>query len=235
MASEQWRIFLDQCLKHRVDANEFKNLSGLLVARCPIAEDVLLEALCEARAETAATGVRWDPLIPVYIDCLCKTGRVGVSKVLGVLLKRSSIHELPQPQSQSQSPGEQKEKKTVKKEKKCYTLMTDIRVIQDTMLAISTGNHTPRTLVEAANIFSAAVDWIQAVVAWHNQHQQTGGLMSSPDVVSLFESLGILLAALSGTAKGLDALSSDSHEGIFFLQLLGRSSLLTELQASRLN
>ena len=109
MASEQWRIFLDQCLKHRVDANEFKNLSGLLVARCPIAEDVLLEALCEARAETAATGVRWDPLIPVYIDCLCKTGRVGVSKVLGMLLKRSSIHELPQRQPQSQSPGEQKE------------------------------------------------------------------------------------------------------------------------------
>lgn len=235
MASAQWRIFLDQCLKHRVDANEFKNLSGLLVARCPIAEDVLLEALCEARAETAATGVRWDPLIPVYIDCLCKTGRVGVSKVLGVLLKKSSIHELPQSQSQSQSPGEQKEKKTAKKEKKCYTLMTDIRVIQDVMLAISTGNHTPRTQVEAMNIFSAAVDWIQAVVAWHNQHQQTGGLMSSPDVVSLFESLGILLAALSGTAKGLDVLSSDSHEGIFFLQLLGRSSLLTELQASRLN
>lgn len=233
MASAQWRIFLDQCLKHRVDANEFKNLSGLLVARCPIAEDVLLEALCEARAETAATGVRWDPLIPVYIDCLCKTGRVGVSKALGVLLKKSSIHELPQPQPQS--PGEQKEKKAAKKEKKCYTLMTDIRVIQDVMLAISTGNHTPRTQVEAMNIFSAAVDWIQAVVAWHRQHQQAGGLMSSPDVVSLFESLGILLAALSGTAKGLDVLSSDSHEGIFFLQLLGRSSLLTELQASRLN
>lgn len=229
MASEQWRIFLDQCLKHRVDANEFKNLSGLLVARRPIAEDVLLEALCEARAETAATGVRWDPLIPVYIDCLCKTGRVGVSKVLGVLLKKSSIHELPQSQSQSQSqsPDEQKEQETANKEKKCYTLMTDIRVIQDTMLAISTGNHTPRTLVEAANIFSAAVDWIQAVVAWHNQNQQTGGLMSSPDVVSLFESLGILLAALSGTAKGLDVLSSDSNEGISFLQLLGESSLLT--------
>ena len=162
-------------------------------------------------------------------------GESGGLEGAGVLLKRSSIHELPQPQSQSQSPGEQKEKKTVKKEKKCYTLMTDIRVIQDVMLAISTGNHTPGTQVEAMNIFLAAVDWIQAVVAWHNQHQQTGGLMSSPDVVSLFESLGILLAALSGTAKGLDALSSDSHEGIFFLQLLGRSSLLTELQASRLN
>ena len=34
------------------------------------------------------------------------------------------------------------------------------------------------------------------------------------DAVSLFESLGILLAALSGTAKGLEVLSADSHEGI---------------------
>jgi mediator of RNA polymerase II transcription subunit 5 len=33
--------------------------------------------------------------------------------------------------------------------------------------------------------------------------------MGDPDAVSLFESLGILLAALSGTGKGLEVLSSD--------------------------
>ena len=95
--------------------------------------------------------------------------------------------------------------------------MTDIRVIQDAMLSVSTGS-TPKSLAEAVGIFSAIIDWIQAVVAWHNNHidpsQQTGGLMSSPDAVSLFESLGILLTALSGTGKGIEVLSSDSHEGI---------------------
>ncbi|KAI9923978.1 mediator complex subunit [Aspergillus wentii] len=133
-------------------------------------------------------------------------GKVNPSTVLGSLLKHSSIHDKPQSPS---TPA--------KKQQKCYTLMTDIRVVQDVMLSISTGN-TPQTLAEAINIFSAVVEWIQAVISWHNSHvdqnQQTGGLMSSPDVVSLFESLGILLAALSGTGKGLDVLSSHSHESV---------------------
>ncbi|THC92315.1 hypothetical protein EYZ11_008209 [Aspergillus tanneri] len=95
--------------------------------------------------------------------------------------------------------------------------MTDIRVIQDAMLSVSTG-HAPKSLTESLGIFSAIVDWIQAVVSWHHNHvdtnQQTGGLISSPDAVSLFESLGILFAALSGTSKGLDVLSSESHEAL---------------------
>lgn len=203
MADEQWKTFLDQCLKHRIDANDFKNLSSLLAARCPVSESVLLGVLCDVRARVTAAGIKWDPLIPVYIDCLCKAEVVRISAVLKVLLKRSSIHVLPKPESQSPDG----------KTKNCYTLMTDIKVVQDVMLSVSTG-HTPRTLAEVVSVFSAAVDWIQAVVAWHHQHQETGGLMSSPDVVSLFESLGILLAALSGTTKGLDVLSSDSHDGI---------------------
>jgi len=208
-SAEQWRLFLDQCLKHRIDANEFKNLSTLLAARCQVAEPVLVDVLCDVRAVGAAAGIKWDPLIPVYIDSLCKTERVRISSVLGGLLKRSSILPQSQPQSQSSDESEKSKQQT----KNGYTLMTDIRVIQDVMLAVSTGNSTPGTAAEAMDIFSAAVDWIRTVIAWHQQYQQTGGLMGSPDVVSLFESLGILLAALSGTPKGLDVLSSD-NEGI---------------------
>lgn len=214
MASEQkqWNIFLYQCLKHRIDASEFKNLSGILASRCPIAESSLLDALCEVRRGEATTGVKWDPLIPVYIDCLCKTGRVGVSAVLAGLLKWSSV--LEPSEQKKQIPSSLSSSSGIMRGKECYTLMTDIRVIQDVMLSVSTGSHTPRTMADAVSVFSAAVDWIQAVVGWHHRHQQTGGLMASPDVVSLFESLGILLAALSGTAKGLDMLSSDSNDGI---------------------
>lgn len=214
MTSEQkqWNIFLYQCLKHRIDASEFKNLSGILASRCPIAESSLLDALCEMRRGEATTGVKWDPLIPVYIDCLCKTGRVGVSAVLAGLLKWSSV--LEPSEQKKQIPSSLSSSSGIMRGKECYTLMTDIRVIQDVMLSVSTGSHTPRTMVDAVSVFSAAVDWIQAVVGWHHRHQQTGGLMASPDVVSLFESLGILLAALSGTAKGLDMLSSDSNDGI---------------------
>ncbi|KAB8216814.1 mediator of RNA polymerase II transcription subunit 5 [Aspergillus novoparasiticus] len=205
-SSEQWRAFLHQCLMRRIDAAEFKNLSKILSRRCPIAEGTLLDVLLEIRL---ATGIKWDPLLPLYIDCLCKMGKVQTSTVLTSLLKYSSIHD------KQQCPGS--ETVQSKKALKCYTLMTDIRVIQDAMLSVSTGS-TPKSLAEAVGIFSAIIDWIQAVVAWHNNHidpsQQTGGLMSSPDAVSLFESLGILLTALSGTGKGIEVLSSDSHEAL---------------------
>lgn len=107
-----------------------------------------------------------------------------------------------------------------KKHRRVCTFMTDIKVIQDVMLSISTG-HTPKTSAEAVGIFSAISEWILAIVAWQHshtsldEHQQSGGLMSSPDAISLFESLGILLAALSGSGKGLEVLSADNHEGIF--------------------
>lgn len=94
--------------------------------------------------------------------------------------------------------------------------MTDIKVIQDLMLSVSTGS-IPRTLTEAINLFTVVVDWIQAVLAWNSNRVDDGqqdGLMGSPDLVSLLESLGILLAVLSGAGKGLEVLSSDSHEGI---------------------
>ncbi|PYH89710.1 mediator of RNA polymerase II transcription subunit 5 [Aspergillus ellipticus CBS 707.79] len=205
-SSEQWGTFLRRCLLHRIDAAEFKSLARLLMQRCPIAEAPLLDVLLETRL---ATGIKWDPLLPLYIDCLCKMGLVQTSTVLNCLLKYSSIHDKPQPPGQEAVP--------IKQRHKCYTLMTDIRVVQDAMLSVSTGT-TPKSFPEAVGIFHAIVDWIQAVVSWHNNHMdashQTGGLMSSPDAVSLFESLGILLAALSGTSKGLEVLSAVTHESL---------------------
>ncbi|KAL4889650.1 mediator of RNA polymerase II transcription subunit 5 [Aspergillus ambiguus] len=202
----QWRTFLHQCLVHRIDVAEFKNLSRLLFKRNPIAPSALIDALLETRL---ATGVKWDPLLPLYIDGLCKMGKVQISTILVSLLKHSSIHDKPRSPAADSPQG--------KKKHNCYTLMTDIRVIQDAMLAVSTG-HAPKALSETTGTFSAIVDWIHAVVAWHNSQmsasQQADGLMSSPDAVSLFESLGILLAAVSGTEKGLQVLSSDSNEAL---------------------
>ncbi|RAK72118.1 putative RNA polymerase II mediator complex subunit Nut1 [Aspergillus fijiensis CBS 313.89] len=205
-SSEQWGIFLHRCLLHRIDAAEFKSLSRLLLQRCPITEALLLDVLLETRL---STGIKWDPLLPLYIDCLCKMGLVQTSTVLNALLKHSSIHDKHQSSSVEVYPG--------KKSRSCYTLMTDIRVVQDAMLSVSTGS-VPKSFSEAISIFTAIIDWIQAVVAWNSSHIDSGhqnpGLISSPDAVSLFESLGILLAALSGTTKGLEVLSADSQEAL---------------------
>lgn len=201
-STEQWRTFFRQCLTNRVDVNEFRDLSKLLFSRCSIPEATLLDALLESQDGTA---IKWDPLLPLYIDVLCKTGRVKVPTVLTSLLKHSSICE--------------KAPEIHGKNSKRYTLMTDIKVIQDIMLSASTGN-IPRSLTDAVSLLSVVADWIQAVLAWNNSrvdNAQQEGLMNSPDAVSLFESLGILLAVLSGAGKGLEVLTTDSQEGIFLM------------------
>ncbi|OOQ86290.1 Mediator of RNA polymerase II transcription subunit 5 [Penicillium brasilianum] len=193
MASpDQWRTFVQRCLAHRVDVDEFKDLSKLMQSRSPLKDSDLMDLLLEARA---ASRIAWDPLLPVYIDGLCKVGQVKTASALRRLLAHSSIRQ----KSESKP--------------KMSTLMTDIKVIQDVMLSISAGA-IPKRIAEAAELFGATVEWIMAIVEWHNTSvsQQAGGLMSCPDAVSLFESLGILLAALSGTSKGLETLSSDHHQ-----------------------
>ncbi|EKV19538.1 Mediator of RNA polymerase II transcription subunit 5 [Penicillium digitatum PHI26] len=174
-------------------------------------ESELLDLLLEARASSSVT---WDPLLPLYVDGLCKVGRVKSSSALASLLKHSSILDGSR-SDEGEDEGQVSPFKS--KMQKPSTLMTDIKVIQDVMVFISTGS-IPKTVIEAADIYSATVDWILAVVAWHNHSmdpsQPTGGLMGSPDAVSLFESLGILLAALSGTSKGLEFLSSDFNQGL---------------------
>jgi mediator of RNA polymerase II transcription subunit 5 len=196
-ALEQWKTFFRQCLANRIDIDEFTDLSKLLLARAPVKEHEILDLLFQARDDS---NISWDPLLPLYVDGLCRAGRVKSSSALAGLLRHSSIQDVELGRVSDRP----------------LTLMTDIKVVQDVMMFISTGS-IPKTAAEAADIYSATVDWIVAFVAWHHHSadgsQQTGGLMGSPDAVSLFESLGILLAALSGTNKGLEVLSSDSNQG----------------------
>lgn len=198
---------MQRCLLHRIDAAEFRDLSMLLFQRCPIGDLLLTETLLQTRL---STGIKWDPLLPVYIDCLCRMGRVQIPTVLTALLKHSSIHDKPSPGADVASV-----KKKAKPGAKCYTLMTDIRVIQDAMLSINSGT-TVKTLLEVIHTFCAIADWIQAIIAWHNSQldaDQPAGMMGSPDAMLLFEAVGILLSVLAGTAKGIEVLSAGPHEG----------------------
>ncbi|KAL4798820.1 mediator complex, subunit Med5 [Aspergillus venezuelensis] len=225
----QWKAFLHRCLLHRIDAGEFKELSKMLFARSPITEAPLLDALLDSRlsASASATGkgpaVKWDPLVPLYIDVLVKMGKVSLAAVLGCLLKHSSVsgpsskkNREKEKQSEKETDKTKDDDKLAQKKSKrqIYTLMTDIRVIQDAMLSVSTGQ-AAKTALEVVHAFTAIVDWIQALIAWHNGQldaEMPAGMMGNPDAVLLFESVGILLAALSGTGKGLAVLSRGRHE-----------------------
>lgn len=225
-AQSQWKTFFHRCLLHRIDAAEFRELSKLLFQRYPINDAPLMDALLSTRV--AASAVKWDPLLPLYIDSLCKMGHVRISTVLTCLLKCSSLHDKPESGVEAApdrgdadanaTSASEKQKDDSASKAKCYTLMTDSRVVQDVMLAISTGATAKMPLLEVINAFSAVADWVQAIVGWHNSLLGAGqpvGMMGTPDGVLLFESVGILFAALAGTAKGLEVLSADTHEGSY--------------------
>ncbi|KAL4937955.1 hypothetical protein BDV06DRAFT_64670 [Aspergillus oleicola] len=227
----QWKAFLHRCLLHRIDAAEFKDLSKMLFARSPICEAPLLDALLDSclSASTSATGkgamVKWDPLVPLYIDVLVKMGKVSIAAVLGCLLRHSSVsgpsskknrEKLKEKEKDADKTKNDDKNAKIKRKRQTYTLMTDIRVIQDAMLSVSTGS-AAKTALEVVHAFSAIVDWIQALIAWHNRQldaEMPAGMMGNPDAVLLFESVGILLAALSGTGKGLVVLSRGGHEAL---------------------
>ena len=243
----QWRTFLHQCLIRRIDVPEFKDISDLLMKRCPVSESTLASLLLESRS---GTYMKWDPLLPLFIDCLLRTGKLNTSTVLGLLLKQSSIVDEKQ-KRWSKSPSQDVSSETIAKEKekekenekdkkmkkkteisingRC-SLMTDIKIIQDVMLSISLG-HIPVTTTDAGGIFTVVSDWILTVVAWYNsnsdEYQHVGGLMSSPDVISLFELLGVVLAVLSGSAKGMEFLSTTINNE-------GRTRPLPQLPVSRI-
>ncbi|OJJ03737.1 hypothetical protein ASPVEDRAFT_43233 [Aspergillus versicolor CBS 583.65] len=221
-AQAQWKTFFHRCLLHHIDAAEFRELSKLLFQRYPINDAPLMDALLATRA--VASAVKWDPLLPLYIDSLCKMGYVKISTVLTCLLKCSSVRDKSVSGAEAASDGDAdatsasaKQKEDSASKEKCYTLMTDNRVVQDVMLAISTGATAKMPLLEVIHAFSAVADWVLAIVGWHNGLLGAGqpvGMMGTPDGVLLFESVGILFAALAGTAKGLEVLSADSHEAL---------------------
>jgi mediator of RNA polymerase II transcription subunit 5 len=199
-SAEQWKKLLQHCFTHRRDVNDFRDLAKFLFRRCPLPEQALLDVVFDCRA---ATNVQWDPLVPLYIHALFELGMVKIPGVLDSLLKHSSVIENQQG-------------KAVRRRRKPSTFMSDTRILQDTCLIISSGS-LPRSVGEAILIFTSTAEWISAVATLHttgvSDDQQAGGPVSSPDTISLFETLGILLATVSGTEKGLEALSSEKPEG----------------------
>ncbi|KAH8693155.1 putative RNA polymerase II mediator complex subunit Nut1 [Talaromyces proteolyticus] len=198
---EQWRQLLRECLSRRVDVSEFCNLVKLLSKRAPLPEAALVDVILESRS---VTNGQYDPLIPSYVDALTKFGKLKTATVLNGLRKHSSIGD------QTLS-ADAKEKTS-----KLSTLMSDTRIVQDTIVPLSSPNLSI-TIHDVTSIFTVASEWILSLVRLHSssiaENQQTVGLLNSPDVLALFESLGILFIALSATEKGLDALSSDILQG----------------------
>ncbi|KAK2753905.1 mediator complex subunit [Arachnomyces sp. PD_36] len=199
---EKWKTFLRQCLTRRISADKFREMAKILFESDTIPEGTLVDAVLESRA---VTNVYWDPLIPLYVDTLRRLGIIKMPDILNSLLKHSSI---------SQKDHESKAS-TAKPLAKPSTLLTDYRILQDLLMAVTSG-WSPKSMRDARRTLTSVTDWIFALVSWvsasANDENPSGALGTSQDAFQVFESAGILLAALVGSSNALDSLSTPSAE-----------------------
>ncbi|ODH38206.1 hypothetical protein ACO22_02480 [Paracoccidioides brasiliensis] len=198
----QWKKFLHQCLSQRTDASEFRGFAKLMLNRYPMPGEKLVDAILESRS---VTNVPWDPLIPLYVDSLHRIERVKIEEILKSLLVHSTVS-----QKQESVQSISRPKTSVS------TLMSDYCIIHNATIAATSG-HAPNTTTDAANIFAMLAHWIIALLSWMSSNEAgrepADLLANSPDTLAVFESLGILLAALVGTEKSVNALSSSESKG----------------------
>lgn len=214
----QWKKLLRHCLSARVDISEFRDFAKLMISRDPIPARKLIDLVLDSRE---VTNVEWDPLLPLYVDSLIRLGQLRIPDVLSSLLVHSTVSGKREKAARPSSAG-------------CYqpsTLMMEHGIIQNLMIALTTES-APDTLASAMGTFSAIADWILALLAYgpggrgrgddssntedengQHQHQQAETLMSSPEAITLSESLGILFAALAGAEQGMNALSTIKEQG----------------------
>jgi mediator of RNA polymerase II transcription subunit 5 len=224
---EQWRKLLHGCVASRIEAENFRKLVKILFRRAPLPQASLVEVLLDSHSITADI-FPYDPLIPRYATALRKLGLIRTSTFLDGVRKRSVIGPTTSATTTDHDkPADQK------RAVKSSTLMTDTRIVQDVITSLSSTSLS-LSAHELHSIFTVAAEWILAVVRWHasniSDDHQSGGLLSSSDALALFESLGILLFALSTTEKGLEALSSESTQGIY-----NKSNSMSTTRATQLD
>ncbi|PGH16396.1 hypothetical protein AJ79_01727 [Helicocarpus griseus UAMH5409] len=201
-SSLQWQKLLHRCLSRRTDAAEFRGFVKLMLSRYPIPPKKLIDVILESRS---VTNVPWDPLIPIYVDTLHRLGRVKTEHILESLLSHSTV-------SQKQAPGQDASATKAP----VSTLMTDYCIIHNATIAATSG-HSPKTAIDAASTFAALANWVLSLLSWNSSREAEGDpaglLANSPDTLAVFESLGILFAALVGSEKAVNALSSPGSKG----------------------
>jgi mediator of RNA polymerase II transcription subunit 5 len=200
---EQWNKLLRQCLIRRLNGDQFRELAQLLLERDPVPQEKLIEAVLESKA---VTNVYWDPLVPQYLETLRQLGAVKIPEILSSLLNRSSI---------KKQSNELKATLT-KQPTKGNTLLTDFGIIQDILVAVTSG-WVPKSAREARQTLISAADWVFALLSWDSANADdenpVGCFGGSHDVVQLFEAVGILLAGLIGGGNAIDALFTANAEG----------------------
>ncbi|EDN09154.1 conserved hypothetical protein [Histoplasma mississippiense (nom. inval.)] len=136
----------------------------------------------------------------LYVDTLHRLGSIKLEDILESLLAHSTVS---QKQASVQNGSATKTPLS--------TLMTDYCVIHNATIAATSG-HAPKTIAEAGNTFSALAQWILSLLSWNSSREPEGdpssSLTSSPDALTVFESLGILFAALASTERSVNALSA---------------------------
>lgn len=209
----EWVHLLKRCISERIIVSEFRDFSKIMMRRHPISGKELIRIVLDARS---ASNIMWDPLVPLYVEALHKLDFVTIPEILKRLLKYSTLYEDSHPVPKTESDG-----KGPKRKKKASTLMTDNKIIQNVLTAITMG-HGPKSTWSVIETLKAIADWISTLFAWSPsadgpQKGQSGGILGHQDAACIFGTLGLLLVGLAATEKGVSGFSSLNQKGMTIL------------------
>lgn len=178
MAVSKWTTFVRQCLIRRISVQQFAQL--LETYEGAIDPKRLFDALVVCRESFCASG---DPLISLYIDHVGTAGIVAVSEAVVVLIKKWNQVKLPLSQDT----------------KSCCT-----QTLQDiTMIVVSPKYKLAASEARLGLLLSSR--WLSSLA-----RQTSNEVAESADLENnnIIEALAFLLASMTATDAGLEALSS---------------------------
>ncbi|KAF2441884.1 Med5-domain-containing protein [Karstenula rhodostoma CBS 690.94] len=204
--AKQWALFLDRCLEHRIDIDQFAAAATLLHTRSPLPGDKLAALLVKPRA----AGVNSvDPRVIVYAERLLALRKVDASDILAAAFKFSKDRPIqpsdntnPKDPSRWQNPSELDE------------------ILFHRLHKAFSGERPERPVsnVEATRTVKAVIMWMSAMVASHTNDsmlQAMAGIQQQPQQqsINVREGLGMLVVGLIENGKILQLLSRDKFKG----------------------
>ncbi|KAI5289519.1 mediator complex subunit, partial [Ascosphaera acerosa] len=202
-----WRRLLRTWLIERTEIDEFARLAQLALARYRVSSTTLVELLLDLRQ---SIGVSWDPLVPGYLDCLYRLRKVALQDILRCLLRRSTLLHSQRP------PGDDNGRRCKRRRAGAdgQTFMSDYRIIQSSLIAVTSG-YPPLTKADATEAIMAVALWMEVAAACmgnalsdDGQGEGSKSLLGMSSGVSLVEALGVFAAGLLATQPTIDAVIS---------------------------
>ena len=193
MALPKWLHFVQQCLRRRTSAHDFRELAEYLNESNPISGKKLIQIVIECRHSFTIPS---DPLICKYIRSIVSSDLGQISDVLFVLIHAWN----------ESGP----EKGLAKEISDPGSLSSPDTVLINDLSSTVTSHKSEITQSEIRKSLSLTSRWLVALIGWISEDGENRSYLA---ILTLLEALGILFACLISTELGMAILANPDNQG----------------------